>query len=711
MDSGTVSHKRQRERTLSNDADADGAEHGEEQEKQRKRARLSCNTCKARKTKAKTGACQYCRTLGIPCEADPKSRKRPFYRVSGEVYEYSIKLLRRFVSEDELPELTVENIEALLQKLDNGGSTLPNSLPPAPPLPARPTDVGLVRAEQTASNDVMELDEHPLLQEELGCMLLDSKGKYRYVGADSNIRWNHAARMARVRDPLSNIDPKIIPPLQTGLLPPTSPEDTINRRPEDTYLPPRQMCMAYVARFFDQIHCIYWLYSTEQFYTRLDETYGNSGTTASSSWLCALYSIFAMGSMHPAGVNDGPHDSKTSLDYLTMARELLPTVANEAGVDSIKAYALLSLATHATCFSVAAYLHLGTAMRIAFSLGLHRDVSLRNKDSLERERSRRLWWTIYVLDYEMASRFDYPCSVMANPVYMRVPPATEQILDPGPNTPLGYQALLVSLVQLRKRISHECFLEPAQLGGRLPISRVTNCLAALREWQAGVPTHLRADSSVHPQHRRAVSLLHMRYWIATIALTRPFLLFTVTKLGTTQTIIPVKRKIYEQMSNNCIEAAESAVQILRRMREDNTLSSLMLLDCHYIGEVIWILILALQRHGGPERQEMLRFCLETVKGMEKVGWAEKVGPELETRVHESGVLEQAANNEPQMQQQYPYWSAGMVPPNGGGDNDMNLDVFETLDLDHRPGMLDMFMDASFSGSQFLFDDLDGSYHG
>jgi hypothetical protein len=36
-----------------------------------------------------------------------------------------------------------------------------------------------------------------------------------------------------------------------------------------------------------------------------------------------------------------------------------------------------------------------------------------------------------------------------------------------------------------------------------------------------------------------------------------------------------------------------------------------------------------------------------------------------------------------------------------------FDVFETLDLDNRSGMLDMFMDASFLGSQFLYDDLAG----
>ncbi|KAK3900352.1 fungal-specific transcription factor domain-containing protein [Staphylotrichum tortipilum] len=643
---------------------AGGGGGSEEKEHHRKRARLSCNICKARKTKVKTGACQYCRTLGIPCEADPRSRKRPFYRVSGEVYEHSIKLLRRFVPEQALPELTVDNIQALLQKLDS-------SAPGSSGLIRGPDETQIVHGEPVGSNDVMEPDEHPLLQEELGCLLLDSMGKYRYVGADSSIRWNHAARMARGK--VAQVDPKIIPPMKAGLLPPTSPESPDGRRRAEPYLPPRQLCMTYVARFFDQIHCIYWFYSAEQFHSRLHHTYDTSGTMASSSWLCALYSIFAMGSMSPVPqsglggrARNAVQDSRTSMDYLTLAK---------TNLESSRLTHTQSLATHATCYSVTAYLHLGTAMRIGFSLGLHRDLSLRNKDPLEWERSRRLWWTIYVLDYEMASRFGYPCSV-----------TEDSILSPGPNTPLGYQSLLVSLIQLRKNISNECFVKPAHVGGRLPISSVTRCLRSLRQWLDNVPTHLRCDSSLHPQHRRAVALLHLRFWTAIISLTRPFLLFLVAKPA--DTMIPVKRHIYEQMGNSCIEAAETAVEVIKSMREDKTLSSLMLLDVQCIGEIMWILILAVQQRGGTERQDMLRYCLDTLKDMERVGWCEKVAPELEARAHESGVLELAALQ-----------LGGGVPGHAGG-----FDVFETLDLDSRSGMMDMFMDASFLGSQFLFDD-------
>lgn len=38
-----------------------------------------------------------------------------------------------------------------------------------------------------------------------------------------------------------------------------------------------------------------------------------------------------------------------------------------------------------------------------------------------------------------------------------------------------------------------------------------------------------------------------------------------------------------------------------------------------------------------------------------------------------------------------------------------FDVFETLDLETSTGMMEMFTDASFSGSQFLFDNPEGVY--
>lgn len=214
------------------------------------------------------------------------------------------------------------------------------------------------------------------------------------------------------------------------------------------------------------------------------------------------------------------------------------------------------------------------------------------------------------------------------------------MLEPGPSTPLGYQALLVSLCQMTKMISHECFLEPAHVGGRLPISRVTRSLAALQRWYTRIPSHVHWDSSLHPQHRRAVSLLHLRFWSTTILLTRPFLLFTFTR--STSSMIPAKRVLYEQLSNTCIEAAESAATVFTRMHKDQTLSSLVLFDSHCMGEVMGILIMAVQKRGGTERQAMIKAVMDAFRSMEKIGWCARLTPELELTVEDSRVLQTTA---------------------------------------------------------------------
>jgi hypothetical protein len=85
----------------------------------------------------------------------------------------------------------------------------------------------------------------------------------------------------------------------------------------------------------------------------LDDTYVTGGGTATSSWLCSLYAIFALGaasnenSQNPL-INNfiSPEtrripDAKASEGYLALAKALVPAVHDEADIDSIRALAIL----------------------------------------------------------------------------------------------------------------------------------------------------------------------------------------------------------------------------------------------------------------------------------------------------------------------------------------------------------------------------------
>lgn len=499
-----------------------------------------------------------------------------------------------------------------------------------------------------------------------------------YVGADSSVRFANAVAQGHRR---KNGDhpAAIMVPLVRSRLPPATPEESVGHGdgsdglPTPTpaggyhlpspahrwqhqdnnrvYLPDRAVCQRYAMRFFDEIQSIYWFYSPEQFYTLVDATYADPrGSSSSASWLCSLYSIFSICSATAHSPSPSPrrssHDSSntcSSAEYLALAKSLSTAVCDAADADAVRALALLSLALHSACYTVTAYLTVGTTVRMAYSLGLHRDISpppppppsrpAGGVDSVARARLHRLWWTVYQLDQEVASQLGYPCAVPcdsdgADVVGVRTPAACERVLDPGRATPHGYQAACAALVALRKRISRSLYVAPAlSRSRRVPLAAVTACVAELRGWLAALPPHLCWSSGMPPAHRRAVGTLHLRYWTTLIHVQRPFLLFAVTRGGELE---GDKKRWYEELSGLCLEAAEKGVGVLRRMREAGLLSSLVLFDSQCIQELVQVLLLG-KEWTGPRAgvaAEGLETCMATMRGMECVGWCEKILPEL-----------------------------------------------------------------------------------
>jgi hypothetical protein len=60
------------------------------------------------------------------------------------------------------------------------------------------------------------------------------------------------------------------------------------------------------------------------------------------------------------------------------------------------------------CSRVSSYLYMGASVQMAYTLGLHRDQMPDSKASTELEQNRRIWWTLFILDQEIASRSGSP---------------------------------------------------------------------------------------------------------------------------------------------------------------------------------------------------------------------------------------------------------------------------------------------------------------
>lgn len=64
---------------------------------------------------------------------------------------------------------------------------------------------------------------------------------------------------------------------------------------------------------------------------------------------------------------------------------------------------------------------------MAYSLGLHRDQAPESGKLFEREQNRRIWWTLFMLDQEIASRGGSPCLIDERTLRIETPFPSEQV--------------------------------------------------------------------------------------------------------------------------------------------------------------------------------------------------------------------------------------------------------------------------------------------
>ncbi|RFU32876.1 hypothetical protein B7463_g3476, partial [Scytalidium lignicola] len=633
------------------------------------------------------GPCKYCAHIGVECSGTDRQKKRPYYHVTEEEYQCCIRILRHLLPGQDL---SLESLKRIAEELERGVGYEQSPVIDTP-------NVGVNSNERNEHEPQSE--EISNLNRQLGCMMEDSLGEYRYIGPYSDIAFNDAVCSIKGSISLEKQDTRIILPPRKAAYPPEKPKRI---RPPDgsailgnPYLPPRDSCTYYVKRFFDDINSTYWLYPIKQFQTRLDRTYADGGATSSSAWLCSLYGIFALGaaSIHGqyGGLFDGSisqvapvfSDTKSFQDYLSLAKGLVPSAQDEAGVDSIRAFAILGIILGNFGFRIGSYIYIGSSVRIAFTLGLQYDKGPSSQSLAERQQNRRIWWTLYVLDQEISSLCGSPFMIDGRILRIQTPSPLEQVFDPGPATPLGFVSASMLISRLKRDIIQATYPERSADSRTISFSKTASLLSSVQKWQASLPSHLKWDVPIPPEHRRAVGILHLHYWDATILLTRTFLLYLVLrgpKLNQT------KKEWFEKLSDICIDAAKNALVVLKSMSAESSLSSLVTFDTCFILKITMVFVLALGKTGSLEYQIDMEDCFSILRGMEPVGFCGLVVQELPVRLAEIGLA--INHNNPQ--------------------NEDSLQTFSFMDF--VGNLTDVYSDLghSFMADMDMFMDMDMS---
>ncbi|PQE24625.1 hypothetical protein CJF32_00011031 [Rutstroemia sp. NJR-2017a WRK4] len=210
----------------------------------------------------------------------------------------------------------------------------------------------------------------------------------------------------------------------------------------------------------------------------------------------------------------------------------------------------------------------GTAVRIAFAIGLHRDDVKHGSSPLGRELMKQLWWTLYAFEQMQVSSYDRPSAMESNVSSVGYP--NERIVGVAGHCPQDFmkwsQKLVVLLGSACKALNVAGIKNSATEDVYAkPLSPAAAILRDLNRWKVELPAHLRLEvvDSVAPSSQRPLILLHIQYYYTQILMTRSALLRRATALSKNNST-PMSQ-IVHSTSETCIDAGRNLGRLLLKL--------------------------------------------------------------------------------------------------------------------------------------------------
>lgn len=343
--------------------------------------------------------------------------------------------------------------------------------------------------------------------------------------------------------------------------------------------------------YFDTIHSDFPVLHEASYREAYEIWSQSTSSTADPAWLCGLLCVLIL-SRRVASVDISEDTEKK---WWRHVQTLLPTVFFSSTMYAVQALMLAALHLHNTNHRDACWNLTGTAVRVAYAIGLHRDDNKSMQSPLGRELRKQLWWTLYAFEQMQVSSYDRPSAIAHTLSTVGCP--NERIVGLSGHCPPDLmqwsQKLAVLLASACKA------LNPAGTGatsaaedtyGR-PLSPVVGILRDLERWREHLPAHLRLEvtDSLAPSSQRPLLLLHAQFYYILIVISRSALLrraTIVTKNSTEH--IP---QALTAVSESCIDAGRQLAKILRKLETINKFNALTWWDIFYTVTTAMVLVL------------------------------------------------------------------------------------------------------------------------
>jgi ribosomal protein L37AE/L43A len=287
-----------------------------------------------------------------------------------------------------------------------------------------------------------------MLNEREGQMDVDMEGVDHYPVHIPEINSNPKQRKrtvphhdpARERANFRNFSKGLFKPPMPYRHPPAS----ILFEPPLPQLPPKTATTALLHSYYGAVHVMMPLLHWPSLQHAVEELYQPGGAQrASKSWLSMFFAVLAVGSLFCTD----PHPDRTyrAAEFLEASRGLTDPWNNDFDLDAVRAAFLTSLCLYELNLKSAAWVWLGSVVRIAQDLSLHLETGTRSR--LDADMRRRVWWAIYIVDRVTALELGRPALIHDADCDVALPePIDDHFLSPeGPVHPVNVEPLTHSL--------------------------------------------------------------------------------------------------------------------------------------------------------------------------------------------------------------------------------------------------------------------------
>lgn len=527
----------------------------------RKRTETSCDKCKSRKQKCRKepsqDACRYCILHKIECLTTQPRKKRLYGSVEG--LGNRLALLESLVK-GLLPEADVTDLDDLRALGSSLGISLPGS------------GDGEGSGEQSSGSD-KEGDEQMSL-------LPDQQGQVQYIGPASSFSFHLKLRSligagalrsfvlfgrnAADQEPINESDTRsdlhsLSTPSATSNVDHSSPAGA---RALPSAQPSEVPSLeSLIGAYFDHINPDFPVLYEPSFREAYEGWLVAPGN-ADPAWLCSFLCVLLL-SRRVARITFQEDQEKL---WWRRVQTLLPVVMFTSSVVAVQALLLASLHLHNTNHRDACWNLTGTAVRIAFAIGLHQDKVNTMQTPLARELRKRLWWTLYAYEQMQVSSYDRP-SAIEHPG-SKINCLNERLIGSDLHNPPEYSQWYNRLVvhlgsacrapkTVRANSSDEAYVGP--------LSPAAGVLRDMERWRDLLPQHLRMEAldSTPPAFQRPVLMLHGLYHYTVIVLCRSALLTRANILSKEGK--DAKNTALLTMAESCSDSGRHLARILLKL--------------------------------------------------------------------------------------------------------------------------------------------------